>query len=104
MSFERGLLYPLTFLITDLITEFYGKERAQFCIRFAMVINILVAIIIAFMDYLPATEWSKINDETFHKVFGYYGVAFIGSILACYTSQAIDVRLYLLIRDLTIVF
>ncbi|WP_410519704.1 queuosine precursor transporter [Candidatus Cyrtobacter comes] len=96
-----AVLYPLTFLITDLITEFYGKERAQFCIRFAMVINILVAIIIAFMDYLPATEWSKINDETFHNVFGYYGVAFAGSIIACYTSQAIDVRLYLLIHSLT---
>ena len=95
------ILYPLTFLITDLITEFYGKEKAQFCIKSAIFINILVVIIIAFMDYLPATEWSKIDDKTFHGVFGYYGVAFIGSIVACYISQAIDVRLYLLIRNLT---
>lgn len=96
-----AILYPLTFLITDLITEFYGKEKVQFCIRFAIFINIFVVIIIAIMNYLPATTWSKINDETFDKVFGYYGVAFVGSIIACYTSQAIDVRLYLLIRDLT---
>ena len=96
-----AILYPLTFLITDLITEFYGKERAQFCIRAAIFMNTLVVLIIALMDYLPSTPWSKINDETFHNVFGYYGVAFVGSIIACYTAQAIDVRLYLLIRNFT---
>ena len=53
------------------------------------------------MDYLPATTWSKINDEMFHNVFGYYGVAVIGSIIACYTSQVIDVRLYLFISKIT---
>lgn len=96
-----AILYPLTFLITDLITEFYGREKAQFCIKSAIFINVLVVTILAFMDYLPATEWSKINDEIFHSVFGYYGVAFVGSMIACYTSQAVDVRLYLLIRRLT---
>ena len=96
-----AILYPLTFQVTDLIVEFYGKEKAQFCVKLAVFINILVAMIITFMDYLPATTWSKINDKMFHDVFGYYGVAFIGSIIACYTSQVIDVRLYLFIRKIT---
>ena len=96
-----AILYPLTFLITDLIVECYGKEKAQFCVKLAVCINILVVMIITFMDYLPATTWSKINDAMFHDVFGYYGVAVIGSIIACYTSQVIDVRLYLFINKLT---
>ena len=96
-----AILYPLTFQVTDLIVEFYGKEKAQFCVKLAVFINILVAMIITFMDYLPATTWSKINDEMFHDVFGYYGVAFIGSIIACYTSQVVDVGLYLYISRLT---
>lgn len=96
-----AMLYPLTFLITALITEFYGKEKAQFCITLSIFINILIVIMITFMDYLPATEWSKIDDATFHRMFGYYGVAFIGSIVACYISQAVDVRLYLMLRTLT---
>jgi uncharacterized integral membrane protein (TIGR00697 family) len=96
-----AILYPLTFLITDLITEFYGKERAQFCIRIAMCVNILVILILTLMDSLPSTSWSKINDETFHNIFGYYGIAFIASITACYVAQAIDVRIYLLIKKLT---
>tara|TARA_E500000178_G_scaffold336873_1_gene375404 strand:- start:687 stop:1277 length:591 start_codon:yes stop_codon:yes gene_type:complete len=96
-----AILYPLTFLITDLIVECYGKEKAQFCVKLAVCINILVVMIITFMDYLPATTWSKINDEMFHNVFGYYGVAVIGSIIACYISQIIDVRLYLFISKIT---
>jgi queuosine precursor transporter len=96
-----AILYPMTILITDLITEFYGRERARFCIRFAMLMNVFVILIISFMDYLPATSWSKIDDQTFHKVFGYYGVAFFGSMIACYIAQVVDVRLYLLIRYLT---
>jgi uncharacterized integral membrane protein (TIGR00697 family) len=96
-----AVLYPLTFLLTDLITELYGKEKATFCIRWGMVMNILVALIISLMDALPATSWSKINDQTFHAVFGYYTIAFIGSLIACYTAQAVDVILYLWIRKIT---
>jgi uncharacterized integral membrane protein (TIGR00697 family) len=96
-----AVLYPLTFLITDLIAEFFGKEKASFCISFAIIINIMVAVIIVGMDTLPATSWSKIDKILFHKVFGFYYIAFIGSIIACYISQIIDISLYLWIRKIT---
>jgi uncharacterized integral membrane protein (TIGR00697 family) len=95
-----AVLYPLTFLITDLITEFYGKDKAQFCIRFAAITSILTALIIAFLDFLPSADWSKVNNADFHKIFGMYIVAF-GSIFACYVAQAIDIILYMWIRNLT---
>ncbi|WP_339042314.1 queuosine precursor transporter [Candidatus Lariskella endosymbiont of Hedychridium roseum] len=96
-----AILYPLTFSITDLITEFYGKARANFCVRFAILTNIVIATIIALIDYLPATSWSKVDNLTFHKVFGFYSVAFIGSMIACYVSQAVDIMMYLWIYKLT---
>ena len=96
-----AMFYPLTFLITDLITEFYGKERARTCVRFSIAMNIIVALMISIMDALPATEWSKIDGATFHKVFGFYNVVFVGSILACFISQMIDVSLYTWIRKVT---
>ncbi len=95
------ILYPLTFLITDLITEFYGKEKAKFCVRLAILMSILVAFIIAGMNFLPATPWSKIGNAEFHQIFGMYHIAFMGSIIACYVSQALDITLYLWIRRLT---
>lgn len=96
-----AILYPLTFLLTDLITEFYGKDKANFCVRLAIIMNIIVALIIAMMNKLNATEWSKIDNITFNKVFGLYSVAFIGSIIACYTAQCIDITIFLWIRKLT---
>ncbi|MGL4997907.1 MAG: queuosine precursor transporter [Cetobacterium sp.] len=96
-----AILYPMTFFMTDLITEFYGKEKATFCVRVAIFMNVTVAIIIAFMDYLPATPWSKISDSNFHQVFGFFSIAFAGSIIACYVAQFVDIYLYLRIRNLT---
>lgn len=96
-----AILYPLTFLLTDLITEFYGKEKANFCVKLAIAMNIFVACAIAGMDQLESTSWSKIDNSIFHKVFGLYSVAFIGSIIACYTAQVVDITLYLWIRKIT---
>jgi len=96
-----AIIYPLTFLLTDLIAEFYGKNKANFCVKLALTMNIIVAMLIAMMDKLSATEWSKIDNITFHKVFGLYSVAFIGSIIACYTAQLIDINIYLWVRKIT---
>lgn len=104
MVFELSvgaILYPLTFLLTDLITEFYGKEKATFCVRLAILMNVIVAIIIFGMDTLQATAWSSVDNIIFHKVFGHFSVAFMGSIIACYLSQALDIRIYLWIRKIT---
>lgn len=96
-----AILYPLTFLLTDLITEFYGKEKANYCVRLGISMNILVTCFIMVMDQLESTTWSKVDDTTFHKVFGFYSVAFVGSIIACYTAQLVNIVLYLWIRKIT---
>ncbi len=95
------LIYPMTFFITDLIAEFYGKERANFCVKLAIIMNVIAASIIYGMSSLKATEWSFIDDQTFNKVFGMYGVAFGASAVACYISQNIDVRIYLRLKTMT---
>ena len=96
-----AITYPLTFLLTDLIAEFYGKSKANFCVKLALIMNIIVAMLISMTDKLSATEWSKINDITFHQIFGLYSVAFIGSIIACYTAQLVDISIYLWVRKIT---
>lgn len=96
-----AILYPLTFLITDVMAEFYGKEKARLCVRLSIFMNLLIILIVTFMDFLPATSWSKISDTIFHQVFGFYSVAVIGSMIACYVSQATDIFLYLWIRKIT---
>ncbi len=95
------IFYPLTFLITDLITEFYGKEKAKFCVLIGIIMNSIIAVSIMGLDSMQATEWSRVNNDTFRLVFGFYSIAFIGSMVACYISQRIDIMLYLWIKKRT---
>jgi uncharacterized integral membrane protein (TIGR00697 family) len=94
-------VFPLTFLITDLVTEFYGKERAVFCVRSAIFVNIVAACIITLMNHVPAANWSKINDHTFNDVFGIYSLLFIGSTMSSYISQLLDTNIYLTLKAWT---
>lgn len=96
-----AILYPLTFLVTDLLAEFFGKKRANICVNISVIMNIIVALIVSGMDVLPSVAWSKIDNEAFHNIFGFYIIAFMGSIIACYISQTLDVYLYLLIKSFT---
>ncbi len=96
-----AILYPLMFMLTDLIAEFYDKKRANFCVRLAIAMNIVAALIVTGMDALQATPWSKIDNTIFHQVFGLYGLGFMAIIAACYIAQLIDITLYLWIKKLT---
>ncbi len=96
-----AILYPLMFMLTDLIAEFFDKKRANFCVRLAIAMNIVAALIVTGMDHLQATPWSTIDNPLFHKVFGLYGLGFVGIIVACYVAQRIDIILYLWIKKVT---
>ncbi len=96
-----ALTYPFTFVITDLITEIYGKEKAKFCTLLAILSSIFVVTVISFMTKLEATPWSKLDNETFAMVFGMYGLAFVSSLTAMYIAQNLDIILYAYIKKLT---
>jgi uncharacterized integral membrane protein (TIGR00697 family) len=96
-----AIFYPLTFLLTDLITEFYGKDHARFCVRLSIVTSTLITIMLVFISNLEATIWSKIDNSTFNQVFGGFGIAFTSSLIANYIAQTIDINIYLWLKKLT---
>ena len=51
-------------------------------------------IIILMADAAPATTWSPINNELFHKVFGLSVIAVFASMMAYLIAQFIDIRIY----------
>lgn len=95
------LLYPVTFLISDLVTEFYGKNYAGHMIKMSVICSFIVMGLIMVGDYFPATSWSKIDDKSFHRMFGVYGIASISSIIATFFSQMIDVQIFSYLKKLT---
>ena len=95
------LLYPVTFLISDLTTEFYGAGRANYMIKISVLCSLVVMGLIMTGDYFPATSWSNIDDDSFHKMFSVYGIASIASIVATFFAQVMDVQIYSYLKTLT---
>ncbi|MBN8827890.1 MAG: queuosine precursor transporter [Sphingobacteriia bacterium] len=95
------IIYPLTFLLTDLIAEFFGKERSEFTIKIGVLACLFTGLLVLIGNKLPATYWSVLSDSEFNKIFGLYNFAFISSIIANFLAQMIDIRIYLFIKKIT---
>lgn len=90
-----GILpYPITFLVTDIISEIYGKKRADQVVITGFIASVLVMGLVLIAQAAPATEWSPVSDETFSKVFGLSAPAVLASMAAYLLAQFIDIRLF----------
>jgi len=97
-----GLLpYPITFLVTDIISEIYGKKRANEVVLSGFFASIFIISIILLADFFVATEWSPVDDATFSKVFGLAGPAVFASMCAYLLAQFIDIRIFHFLKKAT---
>ncbi|MEE8478573.1 MAG: queuosine precursor transporter [Candidatus Neomarinimicrobiota bacterium] len=97
-----GILpYPITFLVTDLISELYGKKKADQIVISGLVASLFVMGVVLIANAMPQTEWSPVNSETFNKVFGLFGPAVFASMIAYLIAQFIDIRIFHFWKRLT---
>jgi len=97
-----GILpYPITFLVTDIISELYGKRRADLIVVSGFIASLFVIGLILVALAVPQTAWSPVSDETFRKVFGLATPAVLASMLAYLIAQFIDIRLFHFWKRLT---
>lgn len=93
--------YPITFLCTDLISEIYGKKRADQVVIAGFIGSLFILILMLIANTVPATLWSPVEQKTFSQVFGLFAPAIIASMFAYLTAQFIDIRLFHFWKDLT---
>ena len=90
-----GILpYPITFLITDILSEIYGKKKANKVVIAGVFASFFSILIILTADLVPAIENSPINDEIFHKVFGLSTLSVFASMIAYLFAQFIDIKIF----------
>ena len=78
-----GILpYPITFLITDLISEIYGKKKANSIVTVGIFASIFSILIIYIANSVPAINGSPVNDELFNTVFGSTAIAVFASMMS----------------------
>jgi uncharacterized integral membrane protein (TIGR00697 family) len=93
--------YPITFLITDFISEIFGKRKADYVVYAGIFATLFILALIFLAEVAPATEWSPIGNETFSKVFGFTALAVFASMIAYLVAQLIDIRIYHFWKKLT---
>jgi len=97
-----GILpYPITFLITDLISEIFGKKKANQIVTAGIFASFFSMGIVYLADFVPAIENSPVNNEIFSKVFALSPVAVLASMLAYLFAQYVDIAIYHFWKRLT---
>ena len=97
-----GILpYPLTFLITDLISEIYGQKKADQVVITGIFASVFSVLLIFISSQVPAIEGSPIDDTTFNNVFLNAPLAVLASMLTYLFAQFIDIRVYHFWKRLT---
>ena len=117
MQLAVGVLaYPLTFLCTDLISELYGRARANFMVSVGLVLNFFILGVMWLGNALPAVDpsaqppWQTLNlssdvilpsgdaiggkVELFYLLYASTTGAVFASMLAYFFAQYVDVYLF----------
>lgn len=97
-----GILpYPITFLITDLISEIYGKKKANQIVVAGIFASFFSLLIVYTSSYVPATDWSPVSNGMFKSVFGNTILAVFASMMAYLLAQFVDIQIYHFWKNLT---
>lgn len=95
------LPWPVVFIATDLINEYFGREGVK-KITLITIGLISYAYVVLFASiYVPAASFSPVTDEQYRAVFGQSLWIIAGSITAFALSQLVDVVIFWLVRHKT---
>lgn len=105
ITLTTGLItYPLTFLLTDIVCEVYGRARANLMVITGFVMSLLALVLVQVSLALPgAPAWPAGSphfttveemQRAFESVFTLPGVLIFGSMTAYLVAQLMDVRLF----------
>jgi uncharacterized integral membrane protein (TIGR00697 family) len=93
-------LYPLTFLIVDLLNESYGFKLAKKAILFAFSSNALIIVLLSATSYLPGLPGWKL-DAPFSEVMTHVSSVLIASSISFLFSEYFNSYLLCKIKELT---
>ncbi len=97
ISLPAGLItYPLTFLLSDLVTEIFGARQARIMVYIAFGMNLLGFGIIEIALLLPTVEAADFS--AFYLVLGLSGIRIFASLVSYLISQIADIQIYAIIK------
>ncbi|MBK6584865.1 MAG: queuosine precursor transporter [Gammaproteobacteria bacterium] len=95
------LTFPVTFLLTDLINEYFGprRRRLTYIALVAAVFVFIVMNIAQAMPYLDAPY--NVRKDQFDAIFGSAKIMYIASLVAYLVGQLSDIAVFGFFKRLT---
>ena len=93
--------FPITFLLTDIVNEYYGNKGARFLTYIGMAMMLFANGLIYLAMVLPISELSPVTEESFENVFGLSWRLFLGSLIAYVLGQISDIQSFSLLKRFT---
>jgi len=92
---SAGILpYPVTFLVTDIVSEAYGRRRANQLVLAGFVASVFVLGILQLAMAFPAIQGSGVSDASFEQVFGRSQRVIFASMVAYLVAQLVDIHVF----------
>lgn len=95
------VLFPVTFLLTDVINDFYGKRGARFVTGVGAAMAALAYLALVLATALPTDADSYHVDGEFRRIFGGSAKLFAASIIAYLIGQMLDIHIFLFWKRMT---
>lgn len=97
-----GILpFPVTFLLTDVVNDFYGRRGARFLTLLGFAMAVLAWIVLQVGTALPVHDSTYFTQAEFAKIFGGSSQLFAASMLAYLLGQFLDIQVFQFWKALT---
>ena len=93
--------FPVTFLLTDVVNDFYGRRGARFLTFLGFWMATLAWSILQLSTWLSPDPSTYFTQAEFAKVFGGSAQLFVASIIAYLIGQMLDIHVFQFWKALT---
>ncbi len=95
------LAFPITFIVTDVMNEYFGKRGIRFVTLLGVAMVVFEFILLQAALAVPTDAISPVPDEAFASVFGTTTRVIFGSLAAYLVGQFADISLFHWLRKRT---
>jgi uncharacterized integral membrane protein (TIGR00697 family) len=93
--------FPITFLLTDVVNDFYGRKGARFLTLLGFFMAVFAFILLQVTTSLKADASTYFTQPEYARIFGGSAQLFIASMIAFLIGQFLDIQVFQFWKALT---
>lgn len=91
-------VFPLIFIINDIVNEVYGPERTRSIIRASLVVILFIFLYSILVTAIPPSSRFASSENAYDKIFGLSARFSLASLIAFISSDFLDVYIFAKMR------